>query len=272
MCSDGGACGLQHAELLYQAERAAKMPRLDPTPDYIFARYRRAKLWRFFPKELVFRSLRGCAGREVLDFGCGEGQLTVQIAKLGGRVTGMDFSPDLIAIAQRRSVLDGVGRRVKFITGDILESPPPPNRFDFVVGNHVLHHVNLRAVVPRFVDGLKPGGAAIIAEPIALSPFAQKVPDSLPIEKDASPDERQLNQEDIQFIQERLADSEVTYFTLLGRLARLLPDADRIDQGHPFTKGALVMLAGADRVLLTLSRYMARYAGVIVIVGKKARG
>jgi SAM-dependent methyltransferase len=257
------------AELAYQAERAARLREVGPTPAYIIERYRRCRWWRLFPKEFVFRRVQQIDGKEILEFGCGEGQVSTQLARLGARVTAIDISPELIAIAARRARLDGVRDRIEFVLGDITQSVRPRAKFDIALCLAALHHVDLRSVAPLVLACVKPGGVVIMMEPIALSPFLQRLRNLVPIANDASPEERQLNGEDLDFLRHLVADAEIRFFNLFGRLARLFPHANEIDRGHPVTKAALVLLLGVDRLLLRLFPGLRRWCGSVVIVGRK---
>src|SRR5687768_3463845 len=46
-------------------------------------------------------------GLRVLDVGCGTGRHTLPIAEMGANVVGLDFSPEMLAVARRR--IDGLG-------------------------------------------------------------------------------------------------------------------------------------------------------------------
>ena len=75
---------------------------------------RKAKFWdglhgqagNDFHRRLVepslLRLLELSAGDDVLDIGCGNGVLSRRLAALGARVTGIDFSSELITLARRR--------------------------------------------------------------------------------------------------------------------------------------------------------------------------
>lgn len=267
-----GKLGHTHSELAYQAERAMQLGEVTATPDYVIDRYRRCALWRLFPKEFMFKRLHevGLPGKTVIEFGCGEGVITTQLASLGARVTALDISPELIACAERRAELDGVRDRVEFVAADIGQTPLEANRFDVVVCHAVIHHVDME-LVPALLASLKPGGLAIMVEPIAFSRSLQRLRDLVPVEKDVSPDERQLSRAEVEAIRGWLVGPEITFFNLFGRLARLFPNRNKIDRGHPLTKAALTCLFGLDRLLLTLFPFLSRWCGNVVITGRAPR-
>lgn len=258
------------SELTYQRERAVQIGQVRSTDPSVVERYRVHRMWRLFNKEFIFKSLGNLEGRTVLDFGCGEGQLAVQMALLGARVVGVDISPDLIDLARRRAELDHVADRAQFQVSDILESPPAQGIFDFVVCTDALHHVDLAHVMPILCRCLKPGGTLIAKEPVSLSRLFQAVRDRLPIEAVASPGDRQLLNEDLAEISKPFRKSEITYFNLLGRFSRFLPNANRIDRGHPFTKVAMIVLLGFDRFLVAGFPFLKKFCGEVVIVGQDA--
>lgn len=257
------------SEIIYQRERAVQIREITRTPRQIVERYRYHRLWRLFPKEFIFKSLGDLRDKKVLDFGCGEGRIATQMALLGARVTGIDVSPDLIQLASRRAELDHVGRQVEFKTCNILESAPADRTFDFIICTDALHHVDLSAVVPILYRCLKPGGKLIAKEPVSFSMSFQAVRDRLPIEKVASPGDRQLTKKDIAGICRVFLRSQIAYFNLFGRFSRFLRNANKIDQGHPFTKAALVGLLGLDWVVAHTCPFFRRFYGEVVIVGHK---
>lgn len=257
------------SELAFQADRASRIARIQPTPGHVVERYRQAGSWRLFPAEFLFAHLKDIRDREVLDFGCGDGSLSVILARLGARVTALDISAELIDVARQRAALNGVADRIDFIERDITAAPLGANQFDFAVCNLVLHHVELRAVVPLIVAALKPGGTAVVVEPIAFSPWLQRVRDRVPIDKRASPGERPLNEDEVYFVVNELVDPERTYFNLLGRLRRLFPNRHSTDTGYPVTRACLFLLYAFDRLLLTAFPGLQKYSGSVAIVGKK---
>ncbi len=257
-------------ELAFQAERARRLANLTATPDHIIERYRRLRFSWAFPKDFAFKKLGNLAGRSILDFGCGEGEITTQLARLGARVTGVDISPELVALAEQRARLDGVEDRVELAAIDVTQSPLPPDRFDAVLCYAVLHHVDIHAVVPVVLRSLKPEGTAVFVEPIALSQRFQKVRDALPIGKRVSAEEKQLVQQDLDYIRGLLESPEICFFNFLGRLQRFFPDPPRTLASRCLKRACLVAVAAADRMLIALCPPLRRYFGEVVIVGRKA--
>lgn len=259
----------EELEIAHEAKIALKKAEIRPTPDYIIARFSEAKLWRLFPKEFLFRCLKDFADKEILDFGCGDGEISTQLAKMGARVTALDISPELIELAEKRADFDGVRDRIEFLTGHISESLLPENKFDHVVCYAVIHHVEIGETIPLLYSCLKPGGTTIMVEPTAFSRFLQKIRNMVPIEKKVSPVERQLNKQDLDLITHFFDHSHITFFEFLGRLQRLFPNRNKIDKGHPFTKAALVLIHSFDRLLINSFPSLCKYYGVAVIVGHK---
>ena len=77
--------------------------------------------------------LPGRAG-DVLDLGCGTGSLSLLASEQGHRVTGVDLSPAMVALAREKLA----GRDAVFLVGDAAAPPVGEERFDAVLVRHVL--------------------------------------------------------------------------------------------------------------------------------------
>jgi SAM-dependent methyltransferase len=218
---------------------------------------------------MLFRSLGQISGKEILDMGCGEGELSTQLAKLGARVTGIDISPELIEVARKRAAADAVQDRTEFLVWDILEKPLPEERFDLVTCSAVLHHVDIGKFLPVLWASLRPGGIAVMIEPLGLSPWLRKLRAHVPVNTEASPGEHPLTRQELDLVLGILGDARVNYYELFSRLQVFLPNRNKIDRGHPFTKAALVSLGSVDRFLLGTLPFLRKFAGEAVIVGRK---
>ena len=97
---------------------------------------------------------RFASSARVLDIGCGGGFLTNYLAQEGLDVTGIDASPDSLAVAARH---DATGR-VRYRLGDALHLPFQ-EEFDVVCAMDFLEHVeDPERVVAEAARVLKPGG------------------------------------------------------------------------------------------------------------------
>lgn len=93
---------------------------------------------------------------KVLDLGCGSGLLSRWLKKKGFDVQGIDFSHNLIKIAQRENP------DIDFALADIASSPYETNAFDVIVSGLVLHHVqDLSPVFREVARILRPAGIFI---------------------------------------------------------------------------------------------------------------
>lgn len=102
--------------------------------------------------------------RTALDFGCGTGLLTLELAERLDRVTGLDTSPAMLAeLAAKisRAGLPNVGTlQADLGRGDLL-----PDTYDLVTSSMAMHHVaDLDAVLPRFFAAAAPGGRLALAD------------------------------------------------------------------------------------------------------------
>ena len=71
-------------------------------------------------------------GRRVLEIGCGEGRLTLRLARLGARVEALDPDPARVRTA-RRALPSRYAGRVRYRTGGAEALPHPNGGFDRVV-------------------------------------------------------------------------------------------------------------------------------------------
>jgi magnesium-protoporphyrin O-methyltransferase len=77
------------------------------------------------------------SGRHVLDAGCGTGMVAMELARRGARVTAVDLSPTLTALAAER-LPEELRGQVRFLAGDMLDEQLGP--FDHVLAMDSLIH------------------------------------------------------------------------------------------------------------------------------------
>jgi len=127
-----------------EVQLAASVTQTEPE---ILRRYQESRNWRYFPKEWIYRNI-DLKDKDVLDFGCGTGEITTQLALLGARkVYGLDVTPGLLDATRRRAELDGVSAEVETITGFVQDVEPRP--VDVLIAFAILHHCfPLENVIP----------------------------------------------------------------------------------------------------------------------------
>lgn len=104
--------------------------------------------------------LPGPAG-DVLDLGCGTGSLSLLAAEQGHRITGVDRSPAMVALARQKLA----GRDAVFLLGDAASPPVGGERYDAVLVRHVLWTLpEPGRVLRHWRDLLRPGGRLVLVE------------------------------------------------------------------------------------------------------------
>ena len=98
------------------------------------------------------------AGKKILDIGCGGGILTEAMARLGGRVTGIDIGDAPLAVARMHMQTSGLQIDYRKITAEDL-AEAEPETYDVVTCMELLEHVPRPAAVIRACQRLaKPDG------------------------------------------------------------------------------------------------------------------
>jgi ubiquinone/menaquinone biosynthesis C-methylase UbiE len=69
----------------------------------------------------VMRRAGNCRGQTICDIGCGSGRFVSALAQKGGQVTGLDFAPTMLKLAQELVQRDGVADRCDFVLSDVLD-------------------------------------------------------------------------------------------------------------------------------------------------------
>ena len=133
-----------------------------------------APLHKFNPVRLAFirdracaqfgrdpKSLDSLAGLDILDVGCGGGLLAEPLARLGGRVVGIDPAAENAAAARLHAEKSGLA--IDYRTATVEETADKGQRFDIVIASEVVEHVaDLNLFIRRAVDCVKPGGLLIV--------------------------------------------------------------------------------------------------------------
>ena len=118
--------------------------------------------------DYLSRQLDPARSADILEIGPGPGWMAIQLAKSHRtvRVTGIDVSPEFVALANQNSRREGVADRVTFTLGNAAElSGLSDGSFDAVMSNQSLHYWNPpECVLNQIARVLKPSGVFCIGD------------------------------------------------------------------------------------------------------------
>ncbi|MDD5073732.1 MAG: class I SAM-dependent methyltransferase [Candidatus Shapirobacteria bacterium] len=108
---------------------------------------------------------------KILDAGCGEGNVSLILAKNHHRVWGIDLSKKAIALAEKRAKKLNLEKHATFYIGN-LEKLTINKKFDVIFCIEVLEHVrNDEKVIKNLFSHLKSGGLILITVPSKSAPL-----------------------------------------------------------------------------------------------------
>lgn len=243
----------------------AQLRGITPMDPEVLRRYV-GRLRPWFHKELRLAGLGELRGRQVLDVGCGDGTNAILLASRGAQVTGIDISPRSIRLATERARLAGVGERVRFMCSPLEVADVPENGFDVIWGDGILHHVipELDTVLERLRRWARPGAQVVFSEPLSLSPMLRRLRARIPIHDGATPDERPLQEPELDLILRKLPGARLRHFALLSWFNRFLLCGGSYERASRVRRFAVDALHATDYAVLSLPA-LRKLGGMVVI-------
>ena len=108
----------------------------------------------------------------VLDYGCGKGFDSLKLLQSGAIVYGIDIAKNYIEesieLAKKNNFSENL---FKFKVMDAHSLEFDENKFDLVIGNGILHHLDKKLAIDSIYKVLKPGGRLVFKEPLADNPL-----------------------------------------------------------------------------------------------------
>src|SRR6185369_11499651 len=223
------------------------------------------KPWNSYRRaiDLVRQNFRS-ADQKLLDFGCGKGEYSVLLSKIGYEVFAFDISPNNIEIAKRLASEYDLAERTHFQVGVAEKLDYPADYFDVIMGTDILHHVEISHALSECARVLKKGGIAIFHEPVRVPGFDALretrfgrwlVPKEVSLERNVTHDERKLSLNDLTVIRSSGLNFSVQRFLLLSRLERFVR-----------VSGAPAFLEKLDFYLFKAAPLLRRFGGIVIIV------
>lgn len=222
------------------------------------------KHYSVHPTQYVYQQMRlmlgDIAGKHVLEYGCGEGWITRDLASMGARVSAFDVSPQ--AVENTREVLrsQGLADQCTLAVMPAEKLEYPDNTFDVAVGFAIIHHLDLKLALAEMHRVLRPGGVAYFAEPLGTNPLIQLYRRFTP--QFRTVDERPMVLGELPQLLSKFSSFEHRefFFTALGALGLVY-----LPGGKHIFGGVSRALHGLDRGLLKAMPFLGRWAWYSVI-------
>ena len=152
----------------------------------------------------------------------------IPLLNRGARVIGIDISPDLIAIAERR--LREAGLEAEVTVGSAYETELPDASVDVIFCIALVHHLEIPRAREEMRRILRPGGFIVLQEPIRFSKIYGVLRRLLPDREDISDYEHPLTEEEFRTFQEGFECEGLRLFRLpfVPMAQRIIPAAQRL--------------------------------------------
>ena len=186
-----------------------------------------------------------CAGKKVLDYCCGTGELAMEIAKFADEVHGVDISDESITTCKQRAEIQGVSGKTHFSVMDAENLEYEDNTFDVVVESGVLHHLELEKAFSEMARILAPTGQVLCQEALAHNYFIHRYRRRTPHLRTEWEVDHILRVEDINLAQKHFSSFDIKFFHLASIAA--IPLVDK-----PGFGALLSALDAVDSILLQL--------------------
>jgi SAM-dependent methyltransferase len=130
-------------------------------------------LWRQRKRLYVYRNVVEAAsslgtlnGLRILEVGCGRGVTLLELARGGAQVTGLDYSPEAMAVCHKFCGELNLSAHATFVQGDAFNLPFSSNSFDFVYSVGLIEHFeNPAPLLTEQYRALRPGGTLFVQVP-----------------------------------------------------------------------------------------------------------
>lgn len=117
-------------------------------------------------RDSVLAHAAPAAGLDVVDLGCGSGQLTLELGPVARSVIAVDFSSSMLDLLEARAAVSGIPN-IRTVLGPLQSFDLPAGTVDLIVTNYALHHLRhpeKAELLSRAARWLRPGGRVVIGD------------------------------------------------------------------------------------------------------------
>jgi SAM-dependent methyltransferase len=110
----------------------------------------------------------------VIDLGSGDGRVVIAAARRGAQALGVEYEPEMVALARKSAQEEGVADRARFVQGDLFEA----DISKATVLALFLLPANLNRLAPKFLD--LPAGTRIVTNTYRIDEWVEETQMSMP--------------------------------------------------------------------------------------------
>ncbi|MCP3981367.1 MAG: class I SAM-dependent methyltransferase [bacterium] len=197
-----------------------------------------------------------CAGKRVLEYGCGTGSQAFTLAAAGAEVWAIDISDVAIRKAAETARKKGLEQRTHFEVMDAEQLRFTDGSFDVICGTGILHHLDLDRAFAEIARTLDAHGTAMFLEPTGHNPIVNFYRNRTPQLR--TPDEHPLLMRDLQNIERYFGEVEPRFYNNLSLAAFLF-------HRTPVFSTVLGLLDATDRAMFKLVPVTRRFGWHVLL-------
>ena len=130
----------------------------------IWDRTRAPHIWNQYHNQLqIYKGFANREGMRILDVGCAQATLALQLAELGHEVTAADLRPEFLNYAKSRYTHGSI----EFAQLNVLKDAIP-GQYDLIFANQIIEHIVYpQLLVTKLASALALGGRLVVTTPNA---------------------------------------------------------------------------------------------------------
>jgi SAM-dependent methyltransferase len=159
-------------------------------------------------------------GRVALDYCCGIGQTSLQLARAGARIVyGVDISPESVKTTAALLEENGFTDVSRIEVMDAENMAFGGDTFDVIICAGVLHHLDVNAAFPELARVLKPTGTIVCVEALGYNPLINLYRRKTPSIRTAWEAKHILTLRELEVARDSFAKISVRFFYLFSIIA-----------------------------------------------------
>lgn len=228
------------------------------------------KHYLYNPTYIIFQRMKKMVSdvrpkeKSILEYGCGNGWMTAELAALGAKIHSFDISEQAVeetkTFLEKKNLLASC--EINKMAAEALQYDD--DKFDIVFGFAILHHLDLELSIDELFRVMKPDGVAYFAEPLEGNPFLWVYRKLTPNYR--TPDEKPIIIAELKSLMSKFSQFEHEEYYLTALFAFILIYIPYVSKYYDLVSRPLQKF---DRWLLNLFPGLGRFAWYSVFTIRK---